>query len=1012
MTVDCAEYRDFPDQMFGTVTAEDNCTEDVTITFDVEQDTIISVNAEIDIEASSTGCYTVLRLLTLTDDCGNSTQIEQYITVEDNTPPVYQGPGQISIPAEEYDVDGAYPPDVVWAYPVDSEWESFPIGYIDDCSGFFTCTAEDFPISGGCANQPHPAYNGESATYLRLLTITDLCGNSSTAEVIINLIDDDAPVFDFVPADAEFTCSEDVVLLDPTYYDLVDENVVLEYSEEMTDLGCANNYVLVRHWTITDNCDNSTEAEQTITVNDNVAPSIDAEAQSLLLECAGTAANEMALADWVANLAGAAASDNCIGDVTWSTVPANPALSDDCGETGSVTVTFVATDDCGNSSETTATFTVEDTTAPEFTSVPADYTAECSDEHPLENATASDACGDVTIVEVADTTAGDCAQEYIVVRTFTATDECGNSTSASQTITIQDTTAPELTIPADYTAECSDEHPLDDATAEDNCGMATIEMSADTVWSCTSTYEVTRTFTATDECGNSTTASQVINIVDTTAPVFNEALPGDLVEDCTHSEAAVLTAFDNCQDVEVLFEESIDSECANQYTITRTWTATDDCGNSTSHTQIVSVIDETAPMLSGTPTNNGESLDVPYDSYCGEVTVPQIADVMATDFCSEVSACDTVANQAANAAIANALGAGVLGEDGYLDLLTSVTATGMNNPFITGGEYTEGLITTPVTMADGETCDNNPNQHGMRMFNFLGGEYYVTDAGTMVKDQIDGTATITMTVSNGIGSLEVEATFGELMNWEEWVATPGLESYKSDCGLGDHMTWDYAILLDGTITGVEGTAFEGTELTMSHQPANQYFGFQFGVGANNKNAKYGFSGWYYYGGTLVIDGEESSAMGSGDLFGDLDFLQPWETTFHFCAEDACGNDVTYSYSFVSTGELQDPLLDGGVEGEQDSEPTILKDLIEITTLFPNPTATHATLTIEAKEDVSAKVHLYTMDGTLVQQVFDGPLYEGWPTTLELYVNNLESGMYQVRVSSKNFVTTKKLLVIE
>ena len=130
-----------------------------------------------------------------------------------------------------------------------------------------------------------------------------------------------------------------------------------------------------------------------------------------------------------------------------------------------------------------------------------------------------------------------------------------------------------------------------------------------------------------------------------------------------------------------------------------------------------------------------------------------------------------------------------------------------NNPYLTGGATTLGSVTTPDVMADGETCDNNANQHGMRMFNFAGGEYYVTEMGSMTKNWEDGvvtSATVTMTVSNDLGSFEVNAEFSNLMNWEEWCATPGLESYKSDCGLGDHLLWDYAILEEGTITATEG----------------------------------------------------------------------------------------------------------------------------------------------------------------------------------------------------------------
>ena len=81
-----------------------------------------------------------------------------------------------------------------------------------------------------------------------------------------------------------------------------------------------------------------------------------------------------------------------------------------------------------------------------------------------------------------ETTPGDAAGNYTVVRTFTATDDAGNSTSAIQTITVEDTTAPEFTsVPADYTSECSDALILDDATASDNCGEVTIEVSSETI---------------------------------------------------------------------------------------------------------------------------------------------------------------------------------------------------------------------------------------------------------------------------------------------------------------------------------------------------------------------------------------------------------------------------------------------------------------------------------------------------------------------------------------------------
>ena len=70
---------------------------------------------------------------------------------------------------------------------------------------------------------------------------------------------------------------------------------------------------------------------------------------------------------------------------------------------------------------------------------------------PMDDATAADNCGEVTMEVTSEIVAGDAAGDYVIVRTFTATDDAGNSSSTTQTITVQDTTAPEFTfVPADY----------------------------------------------------------------------------------------------------------------------------------------------------------------------------------------------------------------------------------------------------------------------------------------------------------------------------------------------------------------------------------------------------------------------------------------------------------------------------------------------------------------------------------------------------------------------------------
>ena len=425
----------------------------------------------------------------------------------------------------------------------------------------------------------------------RTFTATDVQGNVSTTVQVISIVDNVAPSFDTVPADYTAECSDEIVFTDPTATDNCSD-VLISESRVVEDGDAVGNYTIVRTFTATDDAGNSASASQTITVQDTTAPEFTSIPADYTSECDA----DLILDD-------ADALDNCgpvTIDVSTETIPGDA--------TGNYTVvrTFTATDDAGNSTSASQTITVQDTTAPDFTSVPADYTSECSNDLILDDATASDNCGPVTIDVSTETIPGDAAGNYTVVRTFTATDDAGNSASASQTITVQDTTAPEFTfVPADYTSECSDDLILDDATASDNCGPVTIDVSTETIpGDATGNYTVVRTFTATDDAGNSASASQTITVQDTTAPEFT-FVHADYTSECSND--LILddaTASDNCGPVTIdVSSETIPGDAAGNYTVVRTFTATDDAGNSASDTQTITVQDTTAPEFTSVPAD-------------------------------------------------------------------------------------------------------------------------------------------------------------------------------------------------------------------------------------------------------------------------------------------------------------------------------------------------------------------------------------------------------------------------
>ena len=578
-TAECSD-----ELILDDASASDNCG---AVSIEVSSETVAG---------DAAGNYTVVRTFTATDDCGNSTSATQTITVQDTTAP------ELTIPAD-------YTAECSDELVMDAASAS------DNC-GEVTVEEVSETIAGDCAG---------SYTIVRTFTATDDAGNSTSATQTITVEDTTAPEFTSVPADYTAECSDELILDDASASDNCGA-VSIEVSSETLAGDAAGNYTVVRTFTATDDCGNSTSATQTITVEDTTAPEFTSVPADYTAECSDELVMDAA-----------SASDNC-GEVTIEEV--SETIAGDCAGSYTIVRTFTATDDAGNSTSATQTITVEDTTAPEFTSVPADYTAECSDELILDDASASDNCGAVSIEVSSETLAGDAAGNYTVVRTFTATDDCGNSTSATQTITVEDTTAPELTIPADYTAECSDELVMDAASASDNCGEVTIEEVSETIaGDCAGSYTIVRTFTATDDAGNSTSATQTITVEDTTAPEFT-SVPADYTAEC--SDELILddaSASDNCGAVSIeVVSETLAGDAAGNYTVVRTFTATDDCGNSTSATQTITVEDTTAPEFTSVPADyTAECSDelvmdaASASDNCGEVTIEEVSETIAGD---------------------------------------------------------------------------------------------------------------------------------------------------------------------------------------------------------------------------------------------------------------------------------------------------------------------------------------------------------------------------------------------
>jgi hypothetical protein len=187
------------------------------------------------------------------------------------------------------------------------------------------------------------------------------------------------------------------------------------------------------------NCD-TTECTPVPFTFDTVPPVVSVPAD-ITVEAAGPSG---ALVEFTAT-----ATDVPDGSVTPACTPASGSVF----PLGATTVTCSATDASGNNGSASFTVTIIDTTAP-LVSVPADITIEATGAATavMFTASASDLV-DGAITPVCTPASGAAFPVGSTTVTCSATDASGNTGSAGFNVTVTDTMAPALTLPADITVE-------------------------------------------------------------------------------------------------------------------------------------------------------------------------------------------------------------------------------------------------------------------------------------------------------------------------------------------------------------------------------------------------------------------------------------------------------------------------------------------------------------------------------------------------------------------------------
>ena len=531
---------------------------------------------------------------------------------------------------------------------------SFPV-HVSDLNGdtiTFTVSGADFvgitKISNAQAILFINPILDDVGIYNIQVTATDNTSLSDVENVIVTVtanitsIDDIAPVV-VAPTNKTFeavgilTTLSSIQIGTATATDNIDSNLTITNNAPTTfPLGDT-----IITWTATDSSGNSDTATQRITVQDTTPPTI-TKPVNKTFEATGVQTLLTA-----AQIGTATATD---------TVDPNPIVTSNIPSSfdiGTTIITWTATDSSGNSAQATQRITVVRSSL--SITAPADVTFEATG---MQTLLTTEQIGTATVYDTVDpnpTVTSNTPQSFEVgttTITWTATDSSNNSATATQRITIQDTTPPDITAPADASFTTTDTSIV---LTSANYGTTTATDLVDPAPTITSNapssfqagQTTTITWTATDSSGNSAQATQRITVVHSSLRIF---APADITVEASemhntvnignaHATHDTDTNITITNDAPPLFDVGT--------TTIITWTATDSIGVTVTATQTVTVQDTTDPVFD--PVTNLDFIfkpDVPLVIYYDYPVATDLDNLAVDVTCTPASG--TIFNEGSN----------------------------------------------------------------------------------------------------------------------------------------------------------------------------------------------------------------------------------------------------------------------------------------------------------------------------------------------------------------------------